>query len=113
MAVKKNEADEAMVAEFFKDVPSGRKNEKKEEVKQQQVVADEGQRQVLAQVGTEGVYRITYRRRKDGNFLENVNKAWADVIDRGYGDVLKKFDSLGFNLDRVDAKAELVLEAKK
>ncbi len=108
MAIKTNESDEKMVKEFFSDVKRGSEDKKAARTVSYK---DEAPRSVIAKVGEEGDFRIGYRRtRFDSNIAKDVQDAWKNIIEKSTQNILKKFDALGFSMDKVEGKeVELTL----
>ena len=111
MAVKVNEKDEAFLAEFLSDVPLKKKKEEQKEavVESRQ---DDSPRSYNVKIGTEGNFRVSLRRYRNGNLMEDIKKSWANAIERSKNNGLKKMDALGFALDKIsdDKQIDFVLE---
>ena len=111
MAVKINEKDENLVKEFFSDIPSNKKEEKKLDASNSQS-KDEVfvQKSYTVKLGNEGTFKIGFRRNKDySKLLDSINVAWKNATEKSSENLLKKFDALGFSLEKINKEVQVDL----
>lgn len=109
MAVKVNESDEKMVKEFFSDINTAK------ELKGGKGVDDVDEKHpqsYVVKVGSEGIFKMGFRRRRDYSKLQDeIKSAWRNAIERSKENIVKKFDALGFSMEKMadDKKIDIEL----